>query len=307
MSLLRQIQDAAVEAGDIAVALRKAKILASRLNNEDFKRWVHFELNGYPDNLSIAEYRILPAIARGYFSGFGGSSANNVPIPAACLPEMYRDFARKVYIRYGIGTIEAIISDGDKNGALNFPWPPDLVALVGKKIYQGMSCISAWQELTSAAFVGIVDAVRGRLIDFALEIERANPDVGEIKAGEEGLPPERVSQIYNQVFNIEGDANIASGSKHFNQFSSLKIEQGDRSSLAKYLKSIGVSDLDQTELFDALESDPAPKHHDRFGPKVSKWIGKMVGAAAAGVWNASISSAATLLIQAIASYYGLSN
>ena len=175
MSLLVEIQNAAVEAGDIAVALRKAKILGSRLNNGDFKRWVDFELNGYPKDSPLPDYRIIPAIAKGYFNGYGGRALNNAPIPASRLPEKLRDFGRQVYLRQGIGTIEATI--GRQNETLKSEWPPDLVAMVGRKIYESMSCLSAWQEFPTSALVGIVEAARGRLIDFVLEIERENPDV----------------------------------------------------------------------------------------------------------------------------------
>jgi AbiTii len=302
VSLLTEIQDSAVEAKDIEVALRKAKILASRLNNVDFKKWVDFELNGYPDSASLPGYRIIPAVAKGYFSGFAGSSIDNAPIPAACLPEKFRDFARRVYIQQGIGTIEATIATG-KNETLSFPWPGDLLALVGRKIYQNMSCLSAWLELPTTAFVGIVEAVRSKLIDFVLEIERENPDAGETKGG--SLPPERVAQIFHQVFNVSGNANIASGSAHFSQYISVEIREGNLTDLRKYLKSVGVDDGDQKELIEALKSDPRPESRDHLGPRVSKWLGKMATKAASGAWSVSLAAASELLTRAIGSYYGL--
>ena len=48
MSLLRQIQDAAIDSSiDLPTLLRKCKVLAARLGNEDFKRWIDNELVGY--------------------------------------------------------------------------------------------------------------------------------------------------------------------------------------------------------------------------------------------------------------------
>jgi len=302
VSLLKEIQESAVEAGDVAVALRKSKILASRLNNSDFKKWVDSELNGYPDDDSLPDYRIKPAIAKGYFSGYAGSSLNNAGIPAYCLPEKFKDFARKVYIRQGIGSVEAIVGDATTNRTLELPWPPDLVALVGTKIYENMSCLSAWQELSTAAFVGIVEAVRSKLIDFVLEIERENPDAGE---GKTPLRPERVAQIFQQVFNVSGNANIASGSENFSQYSSVEIKQGDLQGLSGYLKSLGLDDDDGKELLEALKSDPRPESRERLGPRVSKWLGKMATKAASGVWGVSLAAGSELLTRAILSYYGL--
>ena len=70
MSLLREIQSAAVDANvDVTVVLRKCKVLAARLGNEDFKLWVENELNGYKSKDTLPEYRIFQVWAgpvRGY-------------------------------------------------------------------------------------------------------------------------------------------------------------------------------------------------------------------------------------------------
>lgn len=50
MSLLHDIQEMAVSSkSDISTLLRKCKILAVRLGNDDFKNWIDQELNGYTD------------------------------------------------------------------------------------------------------------------------------------------------------------------------------------------------------------------------------------------------------------------
>ena len=48
MSLLREIQDAAISSDvELSVLLRKCKVLAARLGNQDFKEWIDNELSGY--------------------------------------------------------------------------------------------------------------------------------------------------------------------------------------------------------------------------------------------------------------------
>lgn len=48
MSLLREIQDAAISSDvELAVLLRKCKVLAARLGSNEFKSWVESELSGY--------------------------------------------------------------------------------------------------------------------------------------------------------------------------------------------------------------------------------------------------------------------
>lgn len=306
MSLLKEIQEAAVAADQIAVALRKAKILASRLSNEPFKEWIDHELNGYPDNAGLPEYRVIPAMANGNFVGFAGSGVNNAPIPAACLPERYRDFAKRVFVRQGLGAIESVVG-GAKQNTLYFPWPADLVVLVGKQIYRNMSCMTAQQDVNVASFVAIVDSVRSKLLDFILEIERANPEAGEARIGEQPVPPERVAQIFNQKIDIRGGStNIATGSAHFTQNASLDLRKGDLAALTKYLESLGVLDEDIEELNRNLTIESAPATMGRFGPKVADWVGKMVSKAASGAWEISVHVAGALLTDAIKLYYGLS-
>jgi hypothetical protein len=144
MSLLVEIRDAAVDAKTVAVALRNAKILASRLNNDRLKLWVDRELNGYTDKDSLPAYRIVNAPAVGDFSGPFGSGLRNQPIPSTSLPENLRDYARRAFIFEGVGALEAFIETAG-TGGLSLPWPGDLSVLVGAEIVQGMNCLAARQ------------------------------------------------------------------------------------------------------------------------------------------------------------------
>jgi hypothetical protein len=88
MSLLREIQATAVDSSsDIATLLRKCKILAFRLGNDDFKNWIDQELNGYSEISDLPQYRKISVQSGGHFSGPFGSGLNNAPIPSLCLPE----------------------------------------------------------------------------------------------------------------------------------------------------------------------------------------------------------------------------
>jgi hypothetical protein len=99
MSLLREIQAAACDPNvDVATLLRKCKILAVRLGNNDFKRWVDNELNGYAIADDLPEYRILHVESYGHFSGPFGQSLSNAPIPPSCLPEKLRDKVTTSYL-----------------------------------------------------------------------------------------------------------------------------------------------------------------------------------------------------------------
>ena len=75
---------------DLATVLRKALILASRLGNQEFKEWVQSELQGYPGEAPVPDYRVLHLQSVGTFSGPGGGGMKNAPIPYSNVPEEER-------------------------------------------------------------------------------------------------------------------------------------------------------------------------------------------------------------------------
>ena len=82
MSLLHQIQESIVQEGsDLGSILLKLRLLASRLGSNLLEEWVKRESEGYPKEIEVPPYRIVPASYRGTFSGPFGSGINNAPIP----------------------------------------------------------------------------------------------------------------------------------------------------------------------------------------------------------------------------------
>ncbi|WP_257233996.1 MULTISPECIES: AbiTii domain-containing protein [unclassified Acinetobacter] len=93
MSLLREIQNDAVNSNiKVSDLLRRCKVLAYRLGNEDFKTWVDSELNGYESLDGIPSYRIYNDVnSKGHFSGAFGSGLRNADIPSNCFPKEFNN------------------------------------------------------------------------------------------------------------------------------------------------------------------------------------------------------------------------
>jgi hypothetical protein len=53
MSLFDEIQLEILSPASLSAVLRKAKVLAYRLKNQEFKNWIEHELNGYKDQGSL--------------------------------------------------------------------------------------------------------------------------------------------------------------------------------------------------------------------------------------------------------------
>ena len=218
MSLLREIQTAAIDADiELAVLLRKCKVLAARLGNPEFKQWVENELNGYDSIDNLPEYRIIYVNSKGHFTGPFQSGLRNADIPLSCIDKRFHETLSHSYLFVSVAALENLV-EGASEGNLQEPWNPDLVAHVGQGIYQGMNCMQAWKVVPKVSIVAALDTVRNRILSFALEIEAESPGAGEAPIASSPVPQEKVQQIFNTY--ITGDVqNVATGSTNFTQHS----------------------------------------------------------------------------------------
>lgn len=306
MSLLQEIQSDAVDANvDISVVLRKCKVLAARLGNEEFKLWVERELNGYTSKEDLPEYRILRVESHGNFIGIAWK-ANDVPIAPSIIPEEYRDIVTMVYFMDAISYYQSLLQTTDKKDSGNIlsnPWPADLVRLVGSEIYENMHCVNAWKVVPKSSVAALLDTVRNRVLSFVLEIEAEAPDAGEAPPNTKPIPDERINQVFNTY--IQGNVtSLTAGSQITTQTIEITVVQNDLDSLKQYLASLGIGEPDLEELDQAIQEDAQSGVKDNLGSKVKVWLGKMISKAGSSTWNVATSVAANLLIKALSKYYG---
>lgn len=252
MSLLREIQTAAIDSNqDLASLLRKCKVLAARLGSSEFKEWVERELSGYKSVEDLPDYRIFHVNSKGNFSGAFGSGMKNADIPMVCIPEEFREVISTSYMAEPVASIEALVKNND-SGAVQEPWNPDFVVLVGRKIYQHMNCMQAWKVVPVNGLVATLDEIRNRILNFVLEIEAEDPDAGEAALNSSPVAKEKVQQIFNTY--ISGDVqNVATGSHSFEQHANKSDPNAELfSQLLDALKDIKDSQL-SSELTASIE------------------------------------------------------
>jgi hypothetical protein len=305
VSLLREIQEAAIDAGiDISVLLRKCKVLAARLGNQDFKLWVDYELNGYPSKDELPEYRILHVESYGNFLGIGWSQYKHAPIPPSCIPEDLREFVSTQYLTDPISHFASLVSSKTGAETISLSWPADMVALVGDKIYEGMQCMLAWKIVSIGSIVALLDTVRNRILSFVLEIETEAPDAGEAQPKNIPIAEERVRQVFQTY--IMGDVGHlnAGGNQNITYDTKVTVVQNDLASLRQFLTSLGIADKDLDDLEDSILQDAKSKTQQRLGDRVRSWLGKIITKAGTSAWNIATSVAANLITQALSKYYG---
>lgn len=120
MSIIQELQDDIVDSKtNLSSILRRAKVLAYDLKNEEFKKWVDNELNGYSNEKEIPDYRKTLAYNFGDFIDSFGRQVKNAPIPTLNLPEPIKKFADDLIFYNGVRALESLIEDNsDRNSIL---------------------------------------------------------------------------------------------------------------------------------------------------------------------------------------------
>jgi len=267
---MKQLDDIVdMAAGDdarLVTILRMCLVVAAELNNESLRDWATAELNGYKDHLSAPDYRIARVTAKGFFVGPLGAQINDQPLSAGVLEKQHRWWATTAYLNESISAYEAMVAGDGKKGAAMVHWPADLVARYQSKYIQGYVLNRAWQEISIGAIVAVVDTVRTRLLQFALELQ------SEIGSSDEAAPsPESVERSVQTI--IYGGTNLVGAVDGNVQLIGQQVViQGDFESLEAVLKTVGVTDCKVDELKQAIESDLGDGAEKGFGSRVAGWL-----------------------------------
>lgn len=281
--------------------LRKCLILGHELKNETLKTWANQELNGYPLAQNIPDYRVIQAEARGNFTGPFQSGARNWPIPSMALDKQHRDFGERVYLTQAVSAFQDVVNETTR-GDIQFPWPGNLVLLYQQRFFQGRYVlVTAWQEVSKSTIVELLDTIRNRTLNMALQIKdelgTSYGDLSKIKLSE-------ASNIQNIIFqNIGGSTNVALGGSSIDASANTEIviNVGDKQKLDEILSKAGLSSSDLHDLDEAIKADGPKKP----GGKVGVWVKEKASKVATGGVKIGAKIGAELLSAWLKQYYGL--
>ena len=285
----------------LADILRKCLLLGHELKNEELKNWANQELNGYDPVKGIPEYRLVLSGAKGHFMGHYGAELNYYPLPSANLEDMHKDFGRKLYLLQGVSAYEGTI-DSPESSTLVFPWPNDMVLYYQRKFIADYALVSAWQEVSKSSVVEMLDNVRNRTLNMALEIKDelgtsyTNPR--EIKS------KEAATNIQNIIFqNTGGSTNVAvSGSTiDASTNAEIVINVGDKQRLDEILVKAGLTAADVQVLTEAVKADGGKKPRNRVGA----WVKENASKVMAGGVKIGAKVGAEMLTAWLKQFYGL--
>lgn len=272
--------------------LRKALLVAAKLGVEDFRKWITFEMNGYPAGTELPDYRRVKGEAR----VFNPVQGRLVPF---YLPENLESLLTQIPVAQPIGILVDLADTPTE--VIQWSLPPTLRdALV---MGQGRFPMEPVVTVAGVYVTRALDAVRNTILEWSIRLE------------EQGILGEGMMFSFEEKSKAMTSPNIHIGSfqgilgdvagSTVSQALTMSVKAGDFNSLKQQLAEAGVSADDLESLKEALDTDPKPTSPSGFGPKVSAWIGTVMTKAASGAWKVTLDTAGKLIPTAIAAYYGL--
>lgn len=302
MKLVDEIIDIlSSDKGKLSDALIKIKVLLHQIGHKELVSWVNNELNGYPNKNSVPEYRIVPAQVLVNASNLAYEVTAH-PIPLGHLANKDRESIITSKMDQSLAVLEQFVEN--QSGHLQAHIPMETYGILGKGLSNGYNIHRAWSEISYTSVTQILIQVRSRLLDFLLELKDELPSELNEEEAKAHINKVDAGNLFNSA--IFGDnTTIVVGNENIQNISNTNLKS-DFESLAKTLKSNGVSDLDISELKKAIEKD-APIIDDskrEYGLEVKKWLQKMLGKAVDASWQVELGVASSLLATALNSYYG---
>lgn len=220
MSLLYQIQESVVQEGcDLGSVLLKLRLLASRLGSDILEEWVKHESEGYPKEIDVPSYRIVGLSYKGTFFGPFGSGIRNASIPPYLIEQYAGQHWVNHKIRESISAVDDLIKSSADVGSLGIN-ASNLILLLQGKIYEDYACNDIRATFSRTALTEIRQAVRGRILELTLELEKAIPAAALVTFGtprNEEKNSEKVQQISQQII--------------YGTFTNSSVNLGDKSTL----------------------------------------------------------------------------
>jgi hypothetical protein len=303
MALLQDIVGVATQEDcDVPSLLRKALVLASRLRNDELKAWVSHELNGYPQEDLVPEYRRSDVISYGFFADRLVGQAT-LQVPVTVLPKEFRDKYRRVVLQNPINALVELLSRSKEKGSeITFPWP-SAARQYAQKV-SPLQCISAWRALNPSFVAGVIDTVKTRILLLSLDLEAADPSAGDVPSTQSSVSEAQVNQIITT--HIHGTVqNFSAGGDSVTQTATLTVMAGDKSALLQALRAAGLQTEEVQELTEALAADEAVGTQAGMGERVKAWLGNLHVKAAQGLASVSTEVVAGLITGALLAYFGI--
>ncbi|MEV7610846.1 hypothetical protein AB0N61_15280 [Microbacterium sp. NPDC089320] len=295
MTVLDNIIDASTNSSvPVTDLLRMVKIAAHRVGASDIRTWVAHELNGYADDAPLPPYRVLHTNVQGTFAG-PMQSFRHVTLtirPNSLDPWWDVEMKQPLMELQALSESENDASREWSAAAVREYHDSEMFRFEYEILY------TACNLITPQSLRGVLDVIRSKALDFALELQSAAPDAGSFGGPTVASEPQLAGVVFHVTNNIFGDgANVGTGTG-IRQRSS--INKGDDESLRREVEALGLSS-DHAQQFVAAVSEE--KSMDK--PKVKRFLEQVRTGSIAVAGGVAAEAVAGSLIELAKAFLGL--
>lgn len=260
------IEDLTFDRISLSQALTRAKIIAYKINNGQFKEWIDFELNGYPEKSKLPTYRIVSCdVFVEIVDPFRGKY--DVPFENTTQNE---DAAKDFYSEFlmqSISLLEESYSKKDIHKFGYFYFSESDVQKLRESSPQGHLIRSAKRRIQVSEVKYVIDTTKQRLLDTLLELNEVFPNL-ENEYKDNSQNEAKAQTIINQtIYGNNTSSNIGIG-KNITQ--SIEVN-AKLDNLIQELQKLGIDENDTDEVREIILHDKK----ENWGKKLMSWVGKM--------------------------------
>ncbi|WP_133243164.1 hypothetical protein [Acinetobacter sp. AM] len=275
---------------DVSEILLSARLIASKLNLDDFREYCNLEIDGYfkSETSNIPQYRWI----KGRVLARKGIEIYSLSCSFDDSYKIFKDSIVK-FENYGFDDEQRLYISIDKK--------------IEDKIRKSKKISDEYDLLLDIHHSDIENAlysVRSKILSFSEELERNNI------LGEEWEFTEQEKQMTQNVnYHISNVGSMANHNENstINQTSTntVNVIKGDFNSLASNLRSHGIEEADIQELQTIINVTPLPQSTSEYSPELKSWMIKMIGKSIDGTWQIAVGAAGSLLATGIQHYFGI--
>ncbi|MER8495699.1 hypothetical protein NKH36_15640 [Mesorhizobium sp. M1312] len=285
--------------------LLKVRFLASKLGVDNLEEWVRHEAEGYPRGVEIPDYRKTAVSYTGTFSN-GFQTLNNVSVAAYLIRKHGGDHWVDFEIRESLSLIDSMLA-GKSDDAWYGIDTGNLKLLVQTKIYPDAPCVDLVGRIDLNAFARIQHAVRAKVLDLTLELEKNVPAAADITVGQpvQGIGEQEQAQAAQITQNtFYGDVTTINNSGDATQIT-LSVVKGDGASLIDALTGKGIPKDKANELAKIIEAEKPETSKEPLGKSARAWLKKAGAKGASEAWGIGKAALTEVATSAAKQYWGL--
>jgi hypothetical protein len=208
-------------------------------------------------------------------------------------------------MRESIAAVDDLLATAEDGGHLGIN-AADLILLFQGKVYPDYDCNSVTGTIPRSSLASIRHAVRSRVLELTLELEKSVPDAAAVTIGPAALPSlpsaAAATQIAQQIIYGNFTSIAATGDGATIQ---IAVAPHDARSLAQFLTDSGMEEEDAQELARLAASEKPESNEEPMGPQVRNWFVENLKKAASGTWKMGVAVATDVVKEALLKYYGL--